>query len=187
MDDELSAEAEWIDRARSGDKNAFGLLVKKYMKQAYFAALGFLGSHDDALDASQEAFVKAYRALHAFDTKRRFYTWYYQILKNHCLNAMRERRGWSVSLSSLNEGAWDVASDDPHAEEMLQRRETRQAVWKALWNLSPEDRELIVARDMLETPYATLAELMECPQGTVMSRLFHARRRLRDRLGKEAR
>lgn len=177
-DTELQSETDWIHRCLDGEKEAFGLLVKKYMKQAYYAALGFLGSHDDALDASQEAFVKAFRAMHTFDTGKKFYTWYYQILRNHCLNILRDRTK-PLSLTSILETGWEPPSTEANAEEAMQRRETGKHVWDALWKLSPQDRELIVARDVLDTPYATLAELMECPQGTVMSRLFHARRRLR--------
>ncbi len=175
-------EAEWIRRCREGDKEAFGFLVKKYMKQAYYAALGFVGSHEDALDASQEAFVKAFRAIGTFESGRRFYTWYYQILRNHCLNMLRRRNGATLSLSSIVGETDELQSNEPHAEAQMQLNETRKSVWEALWRLSPEDRSLIVARDMLDTPYATLAELMECPIGTVMSRLYHARKRLRTQL-----
>jgi RNA polymerase sigma-70 factor (ECF subfamily) len=67
----------------------------------------------------------------------------------------------------------------------MEQEERKRAVWDALWKLDAEDRELLVARDILETPYATLAELLDVPIGTVMSRLYHARRRLREQLGEE--
>lgn len=175
---ELETEADWVRRSQRGERNAFGLLVTKYMKQAYYVALSYLGSHEEALDASQDAFVKAYRAIAGFDTRRRFFTWYFQILKNHCLNLLRNRRNDTAPLSMYEE-VLDKASDEPGADELLEQAERRTAVWAALWELKPEDRQIIVARDMLDTPYAMLAELMECPEGTVMSRLFHARRRLR--------
>ncbi|MBX2992334.1 MAG: sigma-70 family RNA polymerase sigma factor [Bacteroidetes bacterium] len=175
-------ETEWIRRCRAGDKEAFGYLVKKYMKQAYYAALGFVGSHEDALDASQEAFVKAFRAIDTFESGKRFYTWYYQILRNHCLNMLRSRKGAAVSMSLIAGELDEVQSDEPHAETQMQLKETRKSVWEALWRLAPDDRSLIVARDMLDTPYATLAELLECPVGTVMSRLYYARKRLRSQL-----
>ncbi len=182
---DLSTETEWIRRCQSGDKEAFGLLVKRYMRQGYYAALSILGGHDDALDASQEAFAKAFRAIHTFDSGKRFYTWYYRILKNHCLNTLRSKKRAPVAVSTLLEEAHSVLADEPSRDEMMEREQMRRAVWDALWKLDPEDRELLVARDMLGTSYAMLAELLECPVGTVMSRLYYARRKLRAQLGKE--
>ena len=175
-------EGDWVRRAREGDKEAFGALVRMHMRQAYFAALGFLGRHDDALDASQEAFVKAYLAIDRFDTNRRFYPWYYRILKNHCLNMQRKRRCDPLSFSEVFTSQAEPFSGDPASTDALERADLRKAVWEAIWQLEPNDRELIVARDILGTSYAMLAELLEIPAGTVMSRLYYARRRLRDQL-----
>jgi len=157
-------------------KKAFGYLVKRYMKQAYYAAWSILGSHEEALDASQEAFVKAYRAIDSFETEKRFDTWYYRILKNQCLNMIRRRGKNTVALSELIET--DSEPPEDSGADRMERERLRRAVWSGLWKLDPEDRELIVARDMLNTPYAMLAELMDCPLGTVMSRLYYARRKL---------
>lgn len=179
---DIDTESAWIRRSRSGEKDVFGLLVQRYMKQAYFGALGFLGSHDDALDASQEAFVRAFLSLDRFDETRSFFPWYYQILRNHCLNVLRHRGLKTPALSELTNVTADMASDDPLPDEVLERADLRSKVWEAIWLLDAEDRELIVARDILDTPYTLLAELIGCPEGTVMSRVFHARRRLRVRL-----
>lgn len=181
MDDQAETqERDWIRQAREGDKQAFGRLVRAYMRQAYFAALGFLGSHEDALDASQEAFVRAYLAINRFQPDRPFYPWYYRILRNHCLNMQRKRSLTPRSFSEVFAGGVEPA--DPPSTEELERAELRKEVWAALWRLETGDRELIVARDILGTPYATLAEILEIPPGTVMSRLYYARRRLRDQL-----
>lgn len=174
-------EEEWIRKCQKGDKEAFGVLVRKYMKQAYYTALGLLGSHDDALDASQEAFVKAFRAINTFDSNKRFFSWYYKILKNHCLNILRDRKNTPEPLESMMEMN-EPHSQEPTGEDNLQRVQVHKAVWGALWQMDADDRQLIVARDMLDTPYAKLAELLDCPVGTVMSRLFYARKRLRERL-----
>ena len=175
------SESDWIRRCQEGEKDAFGFLVRKYMQQAYYTALGFLGTHEDALDASQEAFVRAYRSIARFDREKKFFTWYYQILKNHCLNILRNRRIAPSSLETLMEVNEPESSDDS-AEDLLHKSMMHKALWKALWTMEAEDRQIIVARDLLDTPYATLAEVMECPLGTVMSRLYYARRRLRERM-----
>jgi len=177
-----SSEADWIRRAQHGDKEAFGQVVKKYMRQAYYAALGILGTHEDALDASQEAFVKAFLSIQKFDTSKKFYTWYYRILRNHCLNVVRSKRIRAVSFSEIFDEKFEPVSTDPSSQESIERAELKKAVWDGIWGLEVEDRELLVARDILGTPYATLAELLECPIGTVMSRLYYARRRLRAKL-----
>ena len=179
---ERASETEWIHRSQRGDKEAFGYIVKKYMRQAYYAALGFLGSHDEALDASQEAFVRAFLSISRFDETKRFYTWYYRILRNHCLNVVRKKRTRAVSFSQIFDESSEAASSEPSSEEILERRELRRMVWEGIWKLEVDDREILVARDILGTPYATLAELLDCPIGTVMSRLYHARRRLRENL-----
>jgi RNA polymerase sigma-70 factor, ECF subfamily len=178
MDD---AESDWIRRSQEGDRKAFGFLVQKYMQQAYYTALGFLGTHEDALDASQEAFVRAYRSIGRFAPGKKFFTWYYQILKNHCMNMLRTRRIAPSSLEAFMELHEPESSDDS-AEELLHKSMMHKALWEALWTMEAEDRQIIVARDLLNTSYATLAEVMECPLGTVMSRLYYARRRLREKM-----
>jgi RNA polymerase sigma-70 factor (ECF subfamily) len=183
MDDpDQSPEAEWVRLTQAGDKEAFGKLVKAHMRQAYYVALGFLGNHDDALDASQEAFVRAYDAMSHFDPSKRFFTWYYAILRNHCLNMLRRKSIQPIPFSGIDrETPGRLASGEP-AGDQLERSESHAVIWKAIWSLDPDDRQLIVARDILGTPYAMLAELLDVPVGTVMSRLYHARRRLRTAL-----
>jgi RNA polymerase sigma-70 factor (ECF subfamily) len=183
-DSEIAQEAEWLQQCQNGDKHAYGLLVTKYMKQAYYAALGYVGSHEEALDLSQEAFVRAYRSIGKFETGRRFYTWYYQILKNLCLNAIRDRKNRATPFAAMiDEGAeLNHPSTDMTPHEHVEQSDTRRKVWDALWRLDGDDRSLIVARDMLDTSYKMLAELLDVPIGTVMSRLYTARRRLRQEL-----
>jgi RNA polymerase sigma-70 factor (ECF subfamily) len=153
-----------------------------YMRQAYYVALSFLGNHDDALDASQEAFAKAHAAMRSFDASRRFFTWYYAILRNHCLNMIRRRQTSPIPFSMIEADLAKQALAQSGTEEAVDRSETRSIVWKAIWRLEPDDRQLIVARDIVGTSYVVLAELLDIPMGTVMSRLYHARRRLRGAL-----
>ena len=180
MDDwDHNPEADWIRLAKAGDKEAFGKLVRAHMRQAYYVAIGFLGNHDDALDASQEAFVRSYSAMKDFDASRRFFTWYYAILRNHCLNMLRKKSAQPIPFSEVESTIPEHFASEHRADDALDRSETHAVVWGAIWRLEADDRQLIVARDILGTSYNELAELLDVPVGTVMSRLYHARRRLR--------
>lgn len=178
-----TGERELILRCKRGDKQAFGELVQKYMKRAYFTALGFVGTHEGALDLSQEAFVRAYKAMGQFDVDKKFFTWFYRILKNLCLNFMRDKsrqaRAFSeigeMSVQGLPDGSQDTAA-------LAERNETRELVWKALNALKPAEREIILLRDFQDMSYKQIAELLDCPVGTVMSRLYNARKALREKL-----
>ena len=88
----MEIDVEIINRIKKGNKEAYGIIVKKYMKKAYFLALGFVGDTNDALDLSQMAFIKAYRSLSSFDQKRPFLPWFYVILRNLCLNFVKRKK-----------------------------------------------------------------------------------------------
>jgi RNA polymerase sigma-70 factor (ECF subfamily) len=169
--------------AQQGDRAAFGSLVKAYQKRAYAIAYGFVGNREDALELAQESFVKAYRAISRFDTTMPFYPWLYRIVRNTCLNHIkkRKRRGES-SLDGMMESGFDVSSgrDEPAREAAL--GDIREAVGNALSRLSDDHREIITLRHIHELSYVEIAECLDIPQGTVMSRLHAARRSLREKL-----
>lgn len=172
-------DAEFIKKAKEGNKNAYGEIVKLYMKRAYFSALSIVGSHDDALDLSQEAFIRAYRSIKVFDTDKIFYTWYYKILRNLCLNHLRNKSNRANKFSEILEDLENINDDNHNTEKMIEQNETKKIVWEAIWKLTPEDREIITAKDILNTSYEDIAGLLQVPTGTVMSRLYYARKRLR--------
>jgi len=168
-----------IARAQAGDTEAFGLLVKRYMRQAYFSALGLVGSREDALDLSQEAFARAFHARKAIDPARPFYAWYYTILRRLCLNWLRDRRnrrerleeaGWWIEQVAL------VQIDPP--DRALERREAHRRIAGALAQLSDAEREVLVLKEFEGLKYREIAERMGIPIGTVMSRLYSARAHL---------
>lgn len=179
-------EATLMARARDGDASAFGELVHRYMRRAYFASLGLVGSHDDALDLSQEAFTRALRASSRLDPERPFYPWLYGILRRLCLNHLRDGRSQRAKLAEA--GAWledeaqaRAASSNPsHAVE---RDELRRRVATAIESLPPIQREVLVLREFEGLHYREIAELLEIPEGTVMSRLYAARNGLAAALG----
>jgi len=177
-------ESAVVSEAQRGSVEAFSKLVELYKRQAYFAALGLVRNHHDALDLSQEAFARAFRAMGRFDTSRPFYPWLYRILRNLCLNHLKRRaRQKEVSIEVIDPRGSE-SLPDRHADpaEAAARNEMRDRLWRAMEELSPDHREILVLRHFQEMSYAEIAEALECPQGTVMSRLHAARRNLRARI-----
>ncbi len=179
---EFKEEREAILKCQNGDKQAFGFLVKKYMQRAYYIALGFIGSHESALDLSQEAFVKAFRAIKRFDTDKRFFTWYYQILRNLCFNFLRDRAKHARPFSEFDEHEISLIKDSSITSDDVEREELVSAVQEALTELKAKDREIIILKDFQDLSYKEISEILECPIGTVMSRLYYARAALKAKL-----
>jgi RNA polymerase sigma-70 factor (ECF subfamily) len=184
-DDGPTAEAILVRRARAGDTTAFGELVAVYMHRCYYAALGLVGSPQDAEDLSQEAFARAFRARARLDPERPFYPWLYQILRRLCFNFTRDTSSRRRKLEHA--GGWLVAEartraavDDP--ERSRARSELRGHLEAAIAELPETQREVFVLKEFQGLKYREIAELLDVPIGTVMSRLYAARRRLADRL-----
>jgi RNA polymerase sigma-70 factor (ECF subfamily) len=179
----VASERELILRAQAGETAAFGELVTRYMRRAYYAALGLVGSHDDALDLSQEAFARAFRARLRINPELPFYTWLYQILRRLCFNHIRDRR---VRRNRLRQaGDWLASqatrrASDADPERSVDRAELRERVQAAIGKLPEREREVIVLKEYEGLRYREIAELLGIPIGTVMSRLYSARRRLAD-------
>lgn len=174
-------EYQALLRCRNGDRQAYGIVVTKYMKRAYFTALGLVGNHDDALDLSQEAFIRAYQALPRFDVQKQFFTWYYKILRNICLNHLRNHSRLS-RLSDLTETESTDSAADPAA--LAEHNDLSEHLWKAIGSLRDEQREVIILKDIENCSYKEIAERLNVPVGTVMSRLFNARKHLKGILEK---
>jgi RNA polymerase sigma-70 factor (ECF subfamily) len=186
---ETASERDLILRAQAGERAAFGELVGRYMRRAYFAALGLVGSHEDALDLSQEAFARAYRARDRIDPDQVFYTWLYQILRRLCFNFNRDRRSRREKLRQASswmadDAGWRARNVDP--QRSAEREEARRRVRAAIEGLPEHEREVLVLREFEGLRYREIAELMNIPIGTVMSRLYSARRRLATAIEDEA-
>lgn len=178
-DDDLD-EGSIILRCQKGDKEMYGRLVKKYMQRAYFVALGLVGNHDGALDLSQEAFVRAYRSIQKLNPDGKFYTWYYQILRNLCFNYLRDNARHARSFSEIGDRRIDqIVDEDDDASLQVERDEMREQLWNAIDALKPNEREIIILKDFQDMSYKEIAETLECPIGTVMSRLYTARHALK--------
>jgi RNA polymerase sigma-70 factor (ECF subfamily) len=161
-----------VRRCLEGEPNAFRTLVERYQRRALGHAVAVVRNRDDAQDAVQEAFLNAYRALHTFDRERVFYSWFYVILRNCCYKLLARRR-----MDAVDDGVRLDLLESPTVPV-----DDRLAMERALAALSPTDREVIMLRHFDGLSYAELAASLEIPVGTVMSRLFNARKRLRDGL-----
>jgi len=178
-----SDEPELIRRSRLGDKRAYGQLVNRYMKRAYYSALGLVSSHEAALDLSQEAFVRSYRAIGKLDPDRKFYTWYYRILRNLCFNYLRDKSRRARPFSEIDETMVQTIVDvTQDASRSVETDEMCHELWKAIDRLSALEREVIIMKDFEELSYKEMADMLECPIGTVMSRLFNARKALKHKM-----
>lgn len=180
-------EITWIERCRGGSREAFEPIVEKYMKDAYFIALGLVGNHDDALDLSQEAFARAYINIKTLNSKWGFFPWFYQILRNLCFSHLRKRKVRRAhSLESLTEdGAVAIASDCDGPEASIEQAEMQKQVRDAVDQLDEKHREVIVLRHFRNMSYDQMAKALFCNKGTVTSRLYYARRRLREILERQ--
>ncbi len=172
-----------VQRCRRGSREAFEILVNMYKKDAYFIALGLVGNKEDALDLSQEAFVRAYRNIKDVKPGRRFFPWFYQILKNLCISHLRKRR-YRLTSSLDNENCPEVPDEGDafSPEAIVDRDETKNHVWQAISRLDEKHREVIILRHFRDMSYEQIAEAIHCNKGTVTSRLYYARKRLKDLL-----
>ncbi|MCD6166426.1 RNA polymerase sigma factor [bacterium] len=167
---------------QQGELSAFDELMERYMQQALSVAYYYLRNWEDAKDASQEAFVKLYQSISSFNSTLRFRPWFFRILINHCLNVKRKKKKIQFfSLFAFNDqnkqsALLDVLDDGSFDSE---RDEVREIVWKALDKLSGKHREVVVLHDMEGFKEDEIAEILNCSQGTVKSRLHYGRRKLR--------
>jgi RNA polymerase sigma-70 factor (ECF subfamily) len=176
-------ERAWIVRCQRGDRAAFEPLVRRYMRRAAAFALGWAGNHEDALDLSQEAFARAFRSIRRFDPERPFYPWFHRILRNLCINHIgRARHSRELPM----EEGMSISGGGPSPAERAERADVSRRVREAIGRLQPQDREIVILREFQDHSYAEIAEILQIPQGTVMSRLHNARRRLKIEIERSA-
>ena len=163
-------DASLVTRARAGDQSAFEGLVQRYQKVLYTVAFRMLGNPDDAKDATQTAFVRAYERLDTFDEQYRFFSWIYRILVNECLNVIRGRRPEDELIPVV------ATSGGPFESAVSSERQAQ--VQAALLQLTPEYRAVVVLRHFAGLSYDEMADALGVPAKTVKSRLYSARQRL---------
>jgi RNA polymerase sigma-70 factor (ECF subfamily) len=181
---------ELVIAARKGERDAFRTLFERYHRRAYALAFGVLRHQDDALDVVQDAFIKAHKYLDKFEGNSSFYTWLYRIVMNLAIDHLRKhRRVRPVELdeSRLEETAETTDGLLPrilggNPGRALQDKEIRSRIDRALDELSDNHRAVLVMRELEGLSYEEMAQAMACSKGTIMSRLFHARRNMQRRL-----
>jgi len=181
-------EREYVERAQAGDHQAFRVLVERYQDRAFRLARRVLRDEEAARDAVQEALLKAYGSLGRFQGRSSFYTWLYRLVMNQCIDMKRRDRsdrhvdvpeGDPLELADAEHDPPEVlgVAFAPAAEVM--RKELRACLARAIEELPEEHRRTLLLREVDGLSYAEIAKALEVPKGTVMSRLHHARRKVR--------
>jgi RNA polymerase sigma-70 factor (ECF subfamily) len=179
------ADALLVRRVQTGDAHAYTELVRKYQDRVFTACLRICGRHEDAADLTQDAFLKAFAAIHEFRGASAFYTWIFRIAVNLSVSHQRKQRNrHTVSLDGdggeNDSGAWrEPAAADGDPSAGLAAAETRAQVAAALAALDAEHRAAVVLRDIEGCDYQEIADILELPIGTVKSRIFRGRLALR--------
>ena len=167
-------EALWIDRALHGDDTAFGFLVEKYQRPVFSLCYRFLGNGNDAEDAAQESFIRAYRSLKKYDRDRSFATWLLSITSHYCIDRLRKRRLPSISTDALPaEIIPDRAAPNP--ERVYQQLEKESRIQNMLKDLKPVDRAAVILRYWLQYSEVEIAETLDLTVSAVKSRLYRSR------------
>lgn len=180
---ETAEEIRLIAGAKHGDHQSFETLVDRYMGRAVTVATGYLGDRHEALDLVQEAFYRVFKTLDRFRDGEPFAPWFYRILRNACLNHLekrKHRRALSIHARSVEEAEMPLPAGTLSPPGHLEGKETVQMFWQMLEKLPQRHREILLLRHFEDMDYAQMAEVLEIPIGTVMSRLFHARQKLRN-------
>lgn len=183
----MSSEKALVQKAKAGDRDAFAALVSAYEGKIYNLALRYLGNREDAMDASQEVFLRVFRFLPGFQEESGFSTWIYRIGVNVCKDMLskRAKRGeLSLELPDEEEDyrTTEVADSRYDPEAIVEQADLRESLAEAIGQLPQQQREMIVLRDIQGLSYEEIGQVLSLEAGTVKSRLSRARENLRKKL-----
>ena len=174
-------ELALLRRAKDGDSAAFEEIVRAHEATVYHLALRQLGSREDAEDAAQEVFLKAYTGLQSFRGESRLSVWLYRVTNNVCIDFLRRRKE-TVSLSAQDEDGEPLELEIPDARfdpaALAERADLREQVGRALDKLPPDARQILLLRELGGQSYDEIAQTLSLDIGTVKSRIFRARKKL---------
>lgn len=178
-------DLELVARSQAGDTSAFNELVTRYRNRAYAMIYNMVRNEQDAWDLAQDGFLKAWKSISRFRGQSSFYTWLYRILMNVTIDAMRRKQieggtefDDQIGLQNIAPGAATAPKSEMEPADRMSDKEIRLRIDDAIQKLSPEHRTAIVMREIDGLEYTEIAEQMGCSLGTVMSRLFYARKKL---------
>lgn len=186
MSEKEACENQLIKEAKAGNVEAFEELVKQCEKKVFNIAYKMMGNYDDANELAQEAFIRAYKSINKFKEDSLFSTWIYRITTNVCLDELRKRKNKKVI--SLNEDIKyndeelkpQIKDDSPGPEKIYEKKEFKNLIYQCIESLSDEYKTVIILRDIEGFSYEEIAKIINCPEGTVKSRISRARKALRD-------
>jgi RNA polymerase sigma-70 factor (ECF subfamily) len=181
------SDDELILLVQGGDRRSFDVLVKRYQRRIYYLALRMARDPDTADDLAQETFVKAYFAIGSFTVGRRFYTWLYRICMNLSINYLAKRKHAIPASRFDEEDVLEREAPGPGAVDELISKETTARIEAAIDSLSPKYKSVLVLRTYEDMSYEDIAATLGISVGTVMSRLFRARKKMLEALGEPER
>ena len=178
-------DVDLVKRCQSGDPEAFNGLVTKYRGKVYAMIYNMVRNEQDAWDLAQDGFLKAWKSINNFRGQSSFYTWLYRITTNVTIDWLRKRQieggvefDDALELKDVAPGSMTLPKAGPLPDEKLAHAEIRVRIDSALEKLSPEHRAVIVMKEIDGLQYNEIAGALGCSLGTVMSRLFYARKKL---------
>jgi RNA polymerase sigma-70 factor, ECF subfamily len=180
------SELDLVKRCQAGDPEAFDELVVRYRTRVFGMIYNMVHNEQDAWDLAQDSFVKAWKSIKRFRGQSSFYTWIYRIVMNVTIDSLRKKQikgagaefDDSIQLKEIDPASRTVPKPDAMPYENMQRSEIRAQINQAISQLTPEHRAVILMKEIEDMQYHEIAEALGCSIGTVMSRLFYARKRL---------
>jgi len=184
------SELDLIKQCQAGQTEAFDQLVIRYRTRVFAMIYNMVHNEQDAWDLAQESFLKAWRSIRRFRGRSSFYTWIYRIVMNVTIDWLRKKQvkgagaefDDAIALKEIDPASRTVPKADPLPHQRIERREIRARIDKAIAQLSPEHRAVILMKETEYMQYHEIAEALGCSIGTVMSRLFYARKKLQNLL-----